>query len=191
MRCRVCSAPSPSRCAVSRPTTPRTHQAADAPPQRQGGTGVSSAHRGRRGRRLQAYLEVYNRRRPHRSLDYETPWRYASKAPSRTGPRFSHHLKPYTSRPFRSDPSAWHTGTRSVGRGIVRIRRAEAEDRETVAALLTRFQALEEVPAIGSPGRKAVRSGTQRPRRSICCSPVPSTASSRSRRMTTARRRVC
>jgi len=25
---------------------------------------------------LQAYLEAYNRQRPHRSLDYETPWRY-------------------------------------------------------------------------------------------------------------------
>jgi transposase InsO family protein len=28
---------------------------------------------------LQAYLALYNRRRPHRSLDYETPWRYAQK----------------------------------------------------------------------------------------------------------------
>jgi transposase InsO family protein len=28
-------------------------------------------------RQLQAYLELYNKRRPHRSLDYETPWRYA------------------------------------------------------------------------------------------------------------------
>jgi transposase InsO family protein len=28
---------------------------------------------------LQAYLEIYNRRRPHRSLDYETPWRYAQR----------------------------------------------------------------------------------------------------------------
>jgi transposase InsO family protein len=28
-------------------------------------------------RGLQAYLELYNRKRPHRSLDYETPWRYA------------------------------------------------------------------------------------------------------------------
>lgn len=26
---------------------------------------------------LQAYLKLYNRRRPHRSLDYQTPWRYA------------------------------------------------------------------------------------------------------------------
>ena len=26
---------------------------------------------------LQAYLQAYNRSRPHRSLDYETPWRYA------------------------------------------------------------------------------------------------------------------
>lgn len=26
---------------------------------------------------LQAYLRLYNRRRPHRSLDYQTPWRYA------------------------------------------------------------------------------------------------------------------
>jgi transposase InsO family protein len=30
-------------------------------------------------RGLQAYLELYNRRRPHRSLDYETPWRYAQR----------------------------------------------------------------------------------------------------------------
>ena len=30
-------------------------------------------------RGLQAYLELYNRKRPHRSLDYETPWRYAQK----------------------------------------------------------------------------------------------------------------
>lgn len=28
---------------------------------------------------LQAYLEAYNRQRPHRSLDYETPWRYARR----------------------------------------------------------------------------------------------------------------
>ncbi|SRR6266571_1360711 len=28
---------------------------------------------------LQAYLHTYNHRRPHRSLDYETPWRYAEK----------------------------------------------------------------------------------------------------------------
>jgi transposase InsO family protein len=28
---------------------------------------------------LQAYLAVYNRQRPHRSLDYETPWRYAQR----------------------------------------------------------------------------------------------------------------
>jgi transposase InsO family protein len=28
-------------------------------------------------RQLKAYLELYNKRRPHRSLDYETPWRYA------------------------------------------------------------------------------------------------------------------
>lgn len=28
---------------------------------------------------LQAYLRTYNRLRPHRSLDYETPWRYAQK----------------------------------------------------------------------------------------------------------------
>ena len=28
---------------------------------------------------LQAYLGLYNRRRPHRSLDYETPWHYARK----------------------------------------------------------------------------------------------------------------
>jgi len=28
---------------------------------------------------LQAYLEIYNRCRPHRSLDYETPWHYAQK----------------------------------------------------------------------------------------------------------------
>lgn len=28
---------------------------------------------------LQAYLKLYNRRRPHRSLDYDTPWRYALK----------------------------------------------------------------------------------------------------------------
>lgn len=26
---------------------------------------------------LQAYLRTYNRQRPHRSLDYQTPWRYA------------------------------------------------------------------------------------------------------------------
>lgn len=42
-------------------------------------------------RGLQAYLELYNRRRPHRSLDYETPWSYAQKrltagAPSLTSP---------------------------------------------------------------------------------------------------------
>jgi len=30
-------------------------------------------------RGLQTYLALYNRRRPHRSLDYETPWRYAQK----------------------------------------------------------------------------------------------------------------
>jgi len=30
-------------------------------------------------RGLQAYMEAYNRRRPHRSLDYETPWRYAQR----------------------------------------------------------------------------------------------------------------
>ena len=30
-------------------------------------------------RGLQAYLELYNQRRPHRSLDYETPWRYAQR----------------------------------------------------------------------------------------------------------------
>jgi transposase InsO family protein len=30
-------------------------------------------------RGLQAYLSTYNRQRPHRSLDYETPWRYAQK----------------------------------------------------------------------------------------------------------------
>jgi len=30
-------------------------------------------------RGLQAYLRTYNRLRPHRSLDYETPWRYAQK----------------------------------------------------------------------------------------------------------------
>lgn len=28
-------------------------------------------------RGLQAYLRLYNRSRPHRSLDYQTPWRYA------------------------------------------------------------------------------------------------------------------
>ena len=28
---------------------------------------------------LQAYLRTYNRHRPHRSLDYDTPWRYARK----------------------------------------------------------------------------------------------------------------
>jgi transposase InsO family protein len=26
---------------------------------------------------LQLYLQTYNRSRPHRSLDYDTPWRYA------------------------------------------------------------------------------------------------------------------
>jgi transposase InsO family protein len=30
-------------------------------------------------RGLQAYLELYNHRRPHRSLDYQTPWRYAQR----------------------------------------------------------------------------------------------------------------
>jgi hypothetical protein len=30
-------------------------------------------------RGLQPYLALYNRRRPHRSLDYDTPWRYAQK----------------------------------------------------------------------------------------------------------------
>jgi transposase InsO family protein len=28
---------------------------------------------------LQAYLAFYNRRRPHRSLDYQTPWQYAQR----------------------------------------------------------------------------------------------------------------
>jgi transposase InsO family protein len=28
---------------------------------------------------LQAYLRTYNRHRPHRSLDYQTPWRYAQQ----------------------------------------------------------------------------------------------------------------
>jgi transposase InsO family protein len=30
-------------------------------------------------RGLQVYLHAYNRGRPHRSLDYETPWRYAQR----------------------------------------------------------------------------------------------------------------
>lgn len=30
-------------------------------------------------RGLQAYLRTYNRLRPHRSLDYQTPWRYAQR----------------------------------------------------------------------------------------------------------------
>jgi len=37
---------------------------------------------------LQAYLHLYNRRRPHRSLDYETPARYAQKRLT-AGPQIS------------------------------------------------------------------------------------------------------
>jgi transposase InsO family protein len=40
-------------------------------------------------RGLQAYLELYNRKRPHRSLDYDTPWRYAQKRLT-TGAAISH-----------------------------------------------------------------------------------------------------
>jgi transposase InsO family protein len=40
-------------------------------------------------RGLQAYLELYNRRRPHRSLDYQTPWRYAQSRLT-TGAPISH-----------------------------------------------------------------------------------------------------
>jgi len=35
---------------------------------------------------LQAYLHTYNRQRPHRSLDYETPWRYARKRLAEAAP---------------------------------------------------------------------------------------------------------
>jgi transposase InsO family protein len=40
-------------------------------------------------RGLQAYLELYNRSRPHRSLDYETPWHYARRRLT-TGAPISH-----------------------------------------------------------------------------------------------------
>lgn len=39
--------------------------------------GVSSPPGAAWEKGLQSYLETYNRRRPHRSLDYQTPWRYA------------------------------------------------------------------------------------------------------------------
>lgn len=41
--------------------------------------GVTSAPGSEWEKGLQTYLELYNRRRPHRSLDYETPWRYAQR----------------------------------------------------------------------------------------------------------------
>jgi transposase InsO family protein len=41
--------------------------------------GVTSPHGPAWEQGLQAYLRLYNHQRPHRSLDYETPWRYAQK----------------------------------------------------------------------------------------------------------------
>ena len=35
---------------------------------------------------LQAYLRTYNRSRPHRSLDHQTPWRYAQKRLAEAAP---------------------------------------------------------------------------------------------------------